>query len=357
MHIARLLCVSLIGGTLLAQNPAFTGIVNPASNIPPGMPNYGIAQGSIFVIYGSNMGPSTLTASNLPLPTSAGLAGTTITVTVGSTTVNAPIIYTRADIVAAVMPSTTPTGNGTLTLTYNGKSGSSPLKIMASNFGISTVNQSGSGPAVVTRPDFSLITTSNSAKPGDTLVIWGTGLGPVAGGDTNLPAAVDLGTPIQVLIGNVPATITYRGRSGYPGLDQINVVVPQNAPTGCTVGVIVQTTTPATVSNAPTIAISPNGGACSDPTIQVTPSFLNANSAKVVYLQLQRQSQVTSQNGQPVTNTSNAAHLFFWQFSQAQIAAVAQTANTIPSLGTCLTGIVQGNGGSGLPDAKFLNAG
>ncbi|HEX4274410.1 MAG TPA: hypothetical protein VHZ74_03595, partial [Bryobacteraceae bacterium] len=232
-----------------------------ASNILPGLPNFGIAQGSVFVVYGAAMGPSTIVvAPTLPLQTSLG--STSIQVTVGGTTVNAPMLYTLKSQLAGVLPSNTPVGTGTLTVTYNGASGSTPITVVKSNFGISTVNQSGTGPGVVTFADYSLVTGTKSAKPGDTLIIWGTGLGPINGNDAAVPAGGDLGTPITVYIGGAAANVTYRGRSGEPGLDQINVVVPPGL-SGCYISVVVQTGN--TVSNTTTTAISPNGGTCSDP--------------------------------------------------------------------------------------------
>ena len=70
----------------IAQN----GILNGGSYALPGLPNSGIAQGSIFVVFGQELGPATLVqVSSFPLPTSQGLAGTSIRVTVGGTTVDA----------------------------------------------------------------------------------------------------------------------------------------------------------------------------------------------------------------------------------------------------------------------------
>ena len=48
------------------------------------------------------------------------MGGTSVSVTVGSTTVSAPMYYTSATQVAALLPSNTPTGSGTLTVTYSG---------------------------------------------------------------------------------------------------------------------------------------------------------------------------------------------------------------------------------------------
>jgi len=92
----------------------------------------------------------------------------------------------------------TPTGTGSFTVTYNGQT-SNPAShgIAGSNFGILTLDSSGQGPAIVTFPDFSLVsaakagncggplTACGSANPGDTLTVWGTGLGPVNGNDAS----------------------------------------------------------------------------------------------------------------------------------------------------------------------------
>jgi len=77
VHFYRRITLSLMAaaGCLMAQNPAPVSVQNPASNILPGLPNFGIAQGSIFVVYGTNLGPSTISvAPSLPLP--AALSGT-----------------------------------------------------------------------------------------------------------------------------------------------------------------------------------------------------------------------------------------------------------------------------------------
>ena len=78
---------------VFAQAPAPAAVFNPASNIPAGLPNSGIAQGSIFVVYGKNLGPVALTqAQSLPLPTT-GVGTTTVQIAVGGVTVPAPMIY------------------------------------------------------------------------------------------------------------------------------------------------------------------------------------------------------------------------------------------------------------------------
>ena len=80
------------------------GVLNSASYLSPGLPASGIAQGSIFVVFGTGLGPSQIVqADKLPLPTK--LAETSVTVTVGGTSKPAFLVYTLASQVAAILPS------------------------------------------------------------------------------------------------------------------------------------------------------------------------------------------------------------------------------------------------------------
>src|SRR5580658_3652759 len=121
------LILSLSAGAFAA--PSIKGIYNAATYAPAGLPNSGIAQGSIFIIDGSGLGPDLLNqVQAYPLPTSQGLSGVTLQVTVGSVTQTCIMIYVYDSVqIAAILPSATPTGAGTLTVTYNGASGTSPI--------------------------------------------------------------------------------------------------------------------------------------------------------------------------------------------------------------------------------------
>ena len=66
------------------------------------------------------------------------------------------------------------------------------------------------------------------AAPGENIVLYATGLGPVLSGQPTgklVDVASPLALPIDLSIGNVPATILYAGLIG-SGLYQINAVVP-----------------------------------------------------------------------------------------------------------------------------------
>ena len=158
--------------------------VNAASYLNASLPNGNLTQGGAFVVFGKGLGPAqTAIVNAFPLPNT--LAGTSVSVTVGGTTVPCIMLYTLATQVAAVVPSSTPVGSGTMVVTYNNTS-SAPLKInvVAHDFGIFAINQGGSGPGVLVNAITNVVNSSSaSANPGDLVDIWGTGLGPVAGNE------------------------------------------------------------------------------------------------------------------------------------------------------------------------------
>jgi hypothetical protein len=123
------------------------------------------------------------------------------------------------------------------------------------------------------------------AAPGQTVIIWGTGLGAVPA-DNVAPAAGNLPTQAEVFVGGVSAPVTYHGRSPCcSGLDQIAVTLPANSPTGCYVPVVVRTGG-ANVSNAVTMAISAQPGtACSDAFNAVEQPLISGQSIGIVTLQ------------------------------------------------------------------------
>ena len=266
-HIAAVAFVLGCGAGLYAA-PAITGVTNAASTLPPGLPNTGVAQGAVFAVYGSGLGPATLTqATSFPLPRTQGLAGTTVSVTVGGVTETCPMIYTVATQVAALLPSATPVGTGTLTVSYQGASASIAINVLAAGFGTSTLNEAGNGPAAVTDLFFNPITMVNPAHPGENLILWGTGLGAVSGDETVPPVPVDLGTGVQVFIENQPAVVLYGGRSVDPGLDQINFTVPAGITGGCKTSIAVLEK--GVVGNVTTMAIAPAGQTTCNDTLGV----------------------------------------------------------------------------------------
>ncbi len=163
-----------------------SSVVNAANNLPAGLPNAGLAQGSMFVVKGQNLGAKGLAIANL-FPLSSALAGTSMKITVGGTTVDVLMAYVYGglndsqgpfDQLAGIVPSNTPAGAGSLTVTFNNKTSAAvPVQIVSNAFGIFTINQQGSGPGVFTDPNYAVNTLINSAHAGEPWFIWGSGLG------------------------------------------------------------------------------------------------------------------------------------------------------------------------------------
>ena len=262
----RLFSISALAVCAATAQPVVNAVLNNASYTLPGLPNSAIAQGSLMAIFGTGLGGSNaMTATTLPLTTNMG--GTSVAVQAGGRTFNAPMVYTTAGQLGAILPSDAPTGNATLTVTYNGQT-SAPrsFTVARSNFGIFTSNQAGSGPGavqnVISGTEQPINAFNRPARPGQTVILWGTGLGP-ASTDVNI-AAGDLPINVEVLVGGRRANVTYKGRSGCcVGIDQLAFVVPEGVE-GCFVPVVINVD--GVVSNFASIAVARQGNACSDPT-------------------------------------------------------------------------------------------
>ena len=267
-----------------SPGPVITGVLNNYSYILPGLPNYGIAPGSIFIIFGTGLsaaGSAVLQSSAAPgLP--ASLNQTSVSVTVNGVTTTPSLYYATATGIAAVLPSKTPVGDGTITVTYNGQpSAAAPIHVVASAAGLDTLYGTGYGLAVATDPGFSVLTVTKPATPGQTIILWGSGIGADTANDDRIyPQSQNNLTaiPTQIYIGGIAANILYRGRSQFPGLDQYNVVVPQNVSPGCFVSVVLMTGS--VVSNAVTLPVSSSGGPCTDPATGLTAAQLQSLATK-----------------------------------------------------------------------------
>jgi uncharacterized protein (TIGR03437 family) len=261
-HFTHFIFALLIASCAFAQPVIYSSqVVNSASFLSQGMPGSGIAQGSIFTIFGSGVGPNALVTLG-PLPLKTSLGGTSVTVTVGGQTVKAYILAAVSYQVNALLPSTTPTGSGTVTVTYNNQtSAPEPVQIVSASFATYTFNSNGFGQAIATDLNYQVNSIIRTFHPGDWVILWGTGLGPINGDDSKAPPVGNLGSP-TVHVGTASLTPYYAGRSSdFPGLDQIAFQIPSGVQ-GCYVPVAVETN--GVVGNSPTIAISTSGQTCSD---------------------------------------------------------------------------------------------
>ena len=278
-----LICV--LAGCAYAQPPLIynRSVLNAASFVPAGIPGGAIARGSIFSLFGTRLGPAQpASPGSFPLQTTLG--GVSLNVIQGGTAVAVIPLYVSAGQINAIMPSNAPLGMASIQVVNgNLKSNLHPVRVVGNSFGIFTVLGTGSGPGVFFNiaPDGSMPVNSPTitAQIGQTITLYGTGLGPVTGGDNVAPTAGNLPTQVDLFVGGVPAQVSYKGRTSCcAGLDQINFTVPDKAPSGCWVPVYVRTGG-ATISNFTTIAIDPAGGVCSTDVLPHLSSALVNGSA------------------------------------------------------------------------------
>jgi len=314
---------------------AANGVHNAASAAPIFLFDSSIAQGSIFSIYGTNLGPGSSPALAFPLQTT--LAGVSVQVSSGSTTVNAIPIFVGPDQINAILPGSTPTGSATVTIAYNGQTSNAvSFQVIANSLGIFTVGSTGAGAGIITGANNQLYSVNSPANPGDAATIWGTGLGASPGDNgSSPPQQIDMPTlPLTVYVGAQQTAVTYRGRSVFTGEDQINFVVPSGI-TGCFVPVAVQIGN--VVSNFVTMPIAPAGQSCPDPVIGLG-SFNGSPPTGNVTLTRSMMIGTT-------TSTTDSGQAFF---GDPQILAsppappVSGNPYNLPS-GTCIGGVmVQG---------------
>ncbi len=359
--------IGLVAGALHAQTPVITEITSSASEVLPGLPNSGVAAGSIFVLYGKSIGPSSLVqqSSTTTLPTI--LSGTQVSFTGGGVTAPAPLFYTFSGQIAGILPSTIPAGSATVTVSYNNTpSQPFPFTVVSSNFSMYSLNGSGTGPgvAVDATNGNTVVTVTNSAAPGDFIVIYGTGLGPLPSGQSDAgipPVQVNLTTPLQVYVGGVQVNVFYHGRSGDAGLDQINFQVPTGI-SGCYVPVAIQSSA-TVVSAITTMAIASRAGTtCSDSNGIPLASLGVVPGASISFGGIsltQTNTVLPAIAGFGGTQTSTSASASFYQFSAAQLSSSASLFSQ-PSIGGCTVTLINlANSASSVPvfNATGLNAG
>lgn len=276
-HLALVLVIT-VAGVVRGATPAISSVENNYSLLPPGLPNYGIAQGSIFRITGDGFADSSTEIQTVPLSTT--LNGVSVTVTVSGTTTSAILYLVTPVVIIALLPSTTPVGKGSITVTSAGQASlPAPIVVVQSAFGILTLNRAGTGPASAYDAAFVPLRFDHAANPGDVINLWGSGLGPVTGDETQVQVEQDLSNlPIEVEVGGVPAEVIYHGRSLAPGLDQLQVTIPQSAPAGCYVSMAV--ITGGIVSNFVTIPVAESGRVCSDPISGMTSDEIETLASK-----------------------------------------------------------------------------
>src|SRR5262245_24736440 len=107
----------LLAGAASAQI-TIASVVNAASRQPTN-----IAQGALIAATGKGVGVEFQQAT-FPLPTTDGLGGVTVQAAVAGAVVDCIMVYVKPTEVGFILPSSTPLGDGTITVNNNGASGS-----------------------------------------------------------------------------------------------------------------------------------------------------------------------------------------------------------------------------------------
>jgi len=213
------------------QQPTFSvaGVVNAAS-----YQGSGVAPGEIVTIFGSAIGPPTLTTMRL---TSSGLVDNLLADTrVLFDGVPAPLVYVSQNQNSVIVPYAVAGKSTTqVQVEYKGlKSKPVTLRVVSAAPGIFTLNSSGKGQGAVLNENMTINSGSNPALRGSIVVLYATGEGQTSppGVDGKVASSVFPKPllPVSVQIGGVPAEVLYAGAA--PGLVagvlQINVRVPLN---------------------------------------------------------------------------------------------------------------------------------
>jgi uncharacterized protein (TIGR03437 family) len=217
-----------VGTPIIRQNTVLN-----AANLRYG----GIAPGEILAIAGVGIGPAAaMTAPAGTLPTTLG--GTTVTF--NGTAV--PIAFTSSVLTVVQAPMNLSSGTPvSVQVAFNNASGNVVMPVAQDTApGIFTVEQGGQGQVkAINLSNNTLNSGTSPAARGSYITIYAAGLGavnpPVSAGQVTptSPVSAIVKTDIAASIGGVPAAVTFAGLApGTRGYYQVNIQVPQGAPSG-----------------------------------------------------------------------------------------------------------------------------
>jgi len=212
-----------------------------------------VAPGSIISIFGTSLtAGDTAQATSIPLPTT--LAGTTVAVNGRA----APLFFASPLQINAQFP--VEVGAGPATVVVTTAAGASPAEtvpVAPVAAGVFALDGTGRGAALALHTDGRLVTAEQPARRGEALMLYATGLGattPQLASGTAAgasPLVTTVSTPV-ITVGGVRAEVLFSGLApNFVGLNQVNIRIPSDAPTGNAVELLVGQ------SNRTTLAIVP----------------------------------------------------------------------------------------------------
>jgi uncharacterized protein (TIGR03437 family) len=218
------------------------GIVNAANFSPAPTP---LVPGSILTVFGKGLTDSTMSAPGFPLPRDLG-------------GVKVLVAGVEAPLIAAISDS----GQGFDQIVFQ-----APVELRAVTFadvvvfkdgtfsppegiGVAPVlpalftgNGQGTGRAAALHADYSAVTSDSPARPGETILLFSTGLGDVQPAQASGQAAGSnsrVSADVQITFAGRPARADFVGLApGYSGLYQMNVTVPADSAPGDAVLLII----------------------------------------------------------------------------------------------------------------------
>lgn len=220
-----------------SASPGITAAVLDGAGFRPA-----IAPGSIATVFAANLGSTSTLSTTLPLPTS--LSGVSMQFN-GS--IPAPFFYASPNQANIQIPwELQGLSSATLTVT-DARGSSSTLSVPLAAFApaIFSVNQ-GTSQGVVTIANSSTLAApagsiqgveTRAAARGEFITIYCLGLGavnnPPATGEATRDSSSTAKSPVSVLLNGAALPSSFAGLSpGFVGLFQVNVQIPDNAPTG-----------------------------------------------------------------------------------------------------------------------------
>jgi len=249
------------------------GVVNSATFAPNSQPGGELSGGMFVALFGERLASATERASSVPFPNS--LAATSVTM--GGLPM--PLVYVSPTQIVGVVPQALTQVAG---IAQN--AGETMADVVVSRDGddspietvrlkpvqplIFTQNQAGTGLGAIQNVlgggEVQLNTFDTPARPGQTVTIFATGLGPL---ETPVPDgfATTGANPVtgqaRVTIGGITDIPLYAGLSpNSPHLFQVNATVSQDSPTGCSVPLRISVD--GVASNEVTLAVTADGTPC-----------------------------------------------------------------------------------------------
>jgi uncharacterized protein (TIGR03437 family) len=206
-------------------------VVNAATYAPF---TAGVSPGEFVTLAGQNLADANYTASALPFPTSLGK-----NVQVKVNGLAAPLYVVTPTYISFLIPYAVTTSVASIQVISNGTASNTvTVPVNLTTPGVFTLSQTGLGNAAAQHADYSFITSSSPAQPGETILLYLSGLGGVNPlvSDGNAAPSSPLSytnNTIAAFINGQQATVGFAGLAPYEaGLYQVNLTVPTGLASG-----------------------------------------------------------------------------------------------------------------------------